>query len=254
MHERDPRAVLRLVQVVGGHDHRDPLPRHRVDQPPEPPAGDRVHPAGRLVEEHEFRPVQHRAGEGEPLLEAAGKGTGQQVFLPFEPGHRDRGRRALRGHLSREAVHAAEEPQVLSHREIVVEAEPLRHVADPPLHPLRVLSDVDPEHRGDACAGRQQPHEHPDRGGFSGAIAAEEAEHLPCLHVERETVHGGERAETPREPTNFERTGHRYLPAARSRLASATLSRASIAVRSSPARSRPASASRSSDERPTPSL
>ena len=82
--EREAVAVLGLVEVVGGHEDRDALGRHLVDEPPEAPARDGVDAARGLVEEHDPRLVQHGAGEGQPLLPAAGQLAGEAVLLALE--------------------------------------------------------------------------------------------------------------------------------------------------------------------------
>ena len=68
--DRDAVTVLRLVEVVRGHEDREPA-RQIVDQPPELPARQRVDTAGRLVEEDDRRLVEDRAAEREPLPPAA---------------------------------------------------------------------------------------------------------------------------------------------------------------------------------------
>ncbi len=97
-------AVLGLVEVVGGHEDRDAAAGHLVDEGPEAPPREGVHSAGGLVEEHHLRLVEDRAGQGQPLLPAAGQLAGEPVLLaargrpsrwptPRAPG---RGRRAGR--------------------------------------------------------------------------------------------------------------------------------------------------------------
>ena len=90
-HDGDAVAVLRLVHVVGGDEHRRPAGGRLVDHLPELAAGDGVHAAGGLVEEDDARAVHHRHREGELLLPAQGEGAHQVVGraltgdLPLSP-------------------------------------------------------------------------------------------------------------------------------------------------------------------------
>ena len=80
MHEPEAIAVRRLVHVVGGDQHRDPvLVGQQVHEVPELAASERVHARRRLVEEEHAGLVQDRAGERQPLAEAEGQRQGQAV-------------------------------------------------------------------------------------------------------------------------------------------------------------------------------
>ena len=121
---------------------------------------------------------------------------------------RDRPRLALAGRAAAQAVDAAEEAEVLAHREVVVEAEALAHVADPPLHALGVLRDVDAEHEAGAGGGGEQAAQHADRRRLAGAVRAEEAEDLALVHAERDPVDGHEGAEALGELADLDGDGH----------------------------------------------
>ena len=54
-------AVFRLVHVMGGHEHRDALAHHLLDQFPEFPARDGIDTRSRLVKKDNGRTMQHRA-------------------------------------------------------------------------------------------------------------------------------------------------------------------------------------------------
>ncbi len=77
-------------------------------------------------------------------------------------------------------VHARDEIEVLRDREVLVEAEALRHVAHLALDALGVAHDVVAEAGAAALVGREQPAEHADRGGLAAAVRAEEAVDLPA--------------------------------------------------------------------------
>ncbi len=55
--------------------------------------------------------------------------------------------------------------------------------------------------------GAQQPAQHADGGGLAGAVAAEEPEDLAAADVERQLVHGHERAKAPGQPPDLDGIG-----------------------------------------------
>jgi hypothetical protein len=139
--------------------------------------------------------MQHRAGQRQALLPAAGQLACQKLFLALEGGHAERPGLALGQRRAAQAVDATEEAQVLAHAEVVVQAEALAHVADPALHGLGVARDVDAQDVGAAARRRQQTAQHPDRRRLARAVGPEEAEDLAFFDRERNPVHGGKRAE-----------------------------------------------------------
>ena len=152
--EGDAVAPLGLVQVVGGDDEGDALGGEVVDDRPEAAAGDGIDAARGLVEEDQARVVEQRAGEGQPLLPAAGERPGDEVLLAAEVRHADGPVEALGLRRPAQAVDPGEEVEVLPHGQLVVEAEALGHVADAAAHPLGVAGDVDPQHPAGAGGGR----------------------------------------------------------------------------------------------------
>ena len=76
-------------------------------------------------------------------------------------------------------VEARDEFQVLAHREILVEAEALRHVADMALDLVGFGADVVAETGAAALVRGQQPAQHADGGGLARAVGAEEAVDSP---------------------------------------------------------------------------
>ena len=108
-----------------------------------------------------------------------GQLAGQLPLAALKPQPLDGGARLL-GRIG-EPVHARHELQVLQDREVLVEAEALRHVADVALDLLALRADVVAERRAAAAVGRQQPAQHAQRGGLAGAVGAEEAVDLAAL-------------------------------------------------------------------------
>ena len=65
--------LLGLGQLVGGQHDGDAVAAQRVDQLPHHDSRVRVHARGRLVEEHQLRPADHRARQRQPLLLPTGQ-------------------------------------------------------------------------------------------------------------------------------------------------------------------------------------
>ena len=107
-----------------------PCLRQGGDPPPELAAGQGIGAAGRLVEEQDVRLVQQRGGHGQALLVAARKlaaelaGDGAELELGHRPVDPLATPRAV------QAIGAGEEVEVLGDRELGVERELLRHIAD----------------------------------------------------------------------------------------------------------------------------
>ena len=102
-------------------------------------------------------------------------------------------RRASR--VAPDAIDAAEEAQVLDHREVVVERELLRHVADVLAHPLGLARDVEARDGRSSAARPQEAAQHADGRRFARAVGAEEADDLAPPRLEAHVVDGDEIAE-----------------------------------------------------------
>jgi hypothetical protein len=193
--ERDAIAVLGFVHVVGGDDDANPVAGERIDEVPEAPPRGGVHPGGRLVEEQDRRLVQHRATKRQALLPAARKVSDHRVRPVCEPRHADRELEPLLEPRALHPIDAAEEVQVLHDREIAIERELLRHVADMLAHTLGKSRDVV------ACDGRlavarpQKAAQDSDGRRLARAVGAEEADDLSRLRFEADRVHRNEIAE-----------------------------------------------------------
>src|SRR6185312_11329271 len=85
-------------------------------------------------------------------------------------------------------VEPGDELQVLGNRQVAVEAEALRHVADLQADARSVVQQVHAETRSAAAVRAQQAAQHADRGGLAAAVAAEEAADLAFRHLQREAI------------------------------------------------------------------
>ncbi len=81
---------------------------------------------------------------------------------------------------------------VLLNRQVLVEAELLRHVADAVLHRLRVPGDVDAEHGEVAAVGGEQAGDQADERRLAGAIGADQRRQPAMLDSQRDVVEGGD--------------------------------------------------------------
>ena len=168
----------------------------RRDPPPELAPGERIGAARRFVEEEDFRPVHECRGHRQALLEAAGQLPGRQIRerrqIELLHGPID----ALAAPAPAQAIGAGEEGEVLADRELPIEGEFLRDIADPLAGGSPRAGEVD---AGDAqrSAGRgEQAAEHAEGGRLAGAVRPEETEDLAAGDVEADVVDGGERRRT----------------------------------------------------------
>ena len=129
-HDHKAIAILRFLHEMGGHEHGDAGIRQGVDAPPELAPRQRIDAGGWLVEKQNFGLVHQGAGERQALFEAKRQiaacrvREGAEAELTEPPV--DAG--ALAGAV--QLIGAAEEPQILAHREIAIERKFLRHVAN----------------------------------------------------------------------------------------------------------------------------
>ncbi len=109
VHDRHSVAeALGFVHVMGGQQNRPAIRFEDLDQLPELPTGLGVEPGGRLVQEEQFGISYQGAGEGQPLLLAAGELTHAGMGLLLQLHHADH---VCRGGTT--AIEAAEEPHGL---------------------------------------------------------------------------------------------------------------------------------------------
>ena len=184
---RQLMTTLRLVHVMGAHQHGDAGGGKPVEFFPEIPPRPRVDARRRLVQQQQLRIVQHAGGQGQPLLPAAGKRSGQLIrplrqAKPFQgPIHR----LETIGH----AVHAGHEIQILADGQIIPVGELLGHIADMALDLRAVAPDVIAQAGPAARVGLEQAAHHADGGGFPAAVRAEEPEDFAAPHLQGNILH-----------------------------------------------------------------
>ena len=186
-------AAFRLVHVVGGHQHGHAVGGHLVDHVPELAPRLGIDAGGRFVEQQQARPMQHAGGQRHALLPAARQLLRQLIGAIGQADafqHLGNGTPAVA-----DLVEPRDELQVLGNRQVAIEAEALRHVADLQPDARRVAQQVHAETGAAAAIRAQQAAQHADRGGLAAAVAAEEAADLAFRHLQRQPVdhHGAGR-------------------------------------------------------------
>src|SRR5258706_4780986 len=156
----DVAAALGLVHIVRGDEERDAVAGKLEEQIPELAARDGVDAGGGLVEEKELGLVQHGAAEGEALLPSAGKLRCEPSEVGAEAVELDDFVHAALQAIGRQAVDAPVKTQIFRDGKVVVEAEPLRHVADALAHSFWVFPYIQPQDVRMSAAQGQQAGEH----------------------------------------------------------------------------------------------
>ena len=204
----EPVTAFRLVHVMRGDEDRRSAGDERKQVFPEIAPALRVDRARRLVEKQEFRLVQRRGAEREPLALAARKGArallrdGLEVVAPDPVGDSLTSRGAI------EPVDAAHELEILEHGQVVPERESLRHVAELSTQDLGIARYGMSEHRHRAARRHQQPAEHADRRGLARTVRSQEAVDLGAWHVEVDARDCPLGAEAAREVARGDRDAH----------------------------------------------
>ena len=163
------------------------------------------------VEEQQFRLVQHACGEREALLPAARQLPGELVAASLEAhALEDRPDRLPSiAHL----VDARDEVEILEHREVLVKAEALRHVADLTTNFVRLADDVVAQAVAGARVRFEQPAQHADRRRLATAVGAEESADLALGDLQAEAFDDLQAAETLGEIGDVDDVGVHGTPA-----------------------------------------
>ena len=207
MHERDAVAAHRLVHEVRGEEDRHPVIAGEIDQVfPEPVAGDWIDARCRLVQDQHLGAVLDRDRQLQALTNAERQAFRLDVghLAESEPVEHFVDALAARG--DREIEQLGVELEVPPHRELAIEREGLRHVADATAH-LDVFCPADglTEQLGRAFGRRQKAGQHLHGGGLAAAVRAEKAEDFALLDFEAHVIDRDELVEPLGEPDGFDR-------------------------------------------------
>jgi len=146
---------------------------------PEVPAGHRVDPGGRFVEQEDLGGVYQGANKTKLLLHPSGQLPGQSLLELLHPEGLQEGTDPFIANLFGNLENVGIKADILVDRQILVKAEPLGHVAQVLFGQVRVGSYVDsiddrrsPRRGHDACQKAQN-------GGFSGPVRPDQSKNLP---------------------------------------------------------------------------
>ena len=191
--DRDPLAQdVRLLHVVRREERRLAGAVEVFEDAPEVDARLRVDAGRRLVEEEHLRLVDERAGDHQPLREAAGELEDHRAGAVGERELLEQLVRPRAGLRARHAEEAAVVVEVLPDGERAVERVRLRDDADLALDGGRVAPDVEAGDERPALRRDDRRRQHPDRRRLAGPVRAEQAEELAAADLEVEPVDGNE--------------------------------------------------------------
>ncbi|MNT22526.1 hypothetical protein D3C72_1579130 [compost metagenome] len=180
---------------MGGHQHRGAGISEFEQRFPEIAPRLRIDRTGRLIQEQQFRRMDHRTGQRQPLLLPAAEGAGQLHLA------------VLQTVLLQQRIHApprlhpwqildgSQEFQVLPHRQVFVQRKALGHVADAAAQRFGLRRNGQAQHFDLARAWFKQPAQHADGGRLARPVRAEEAVYLPARHLQVDVVHRQQIAE-----------------------------------------------------------
>ena len=149
-----------------------------------------VETAGGLVEDQDVGVVDDGLGDADALAVAFGQLADQLGADVAEGAAPDDLVGAALDVGAGDALELADEGEVLDDLHLGVEGRGFGEVADALLDLLRVLQHVEAGDGGLAGGGREEAGEDAHRGGFPGAVGAEEADDLALFHLEGDVVYG----------------------------------------------------------------
>src|SRR5262245_2624518 len=198
----DAVAPLGLVHVVGRYQHRQTLAGQRMDLVPELAPRLGVDTGRRLVKQQELRRMHDTGGERQPLLPAARQRAGQLILPLGEAEPLQRAIDLLADRL--QPIEPRHEFEILPDRQVLIEGEALRHVANLELDTVALGDDVEPKAGALPRVRFQQSAQHADGRGLAAAIRPEEAYDLPFLHLEIDVVDHHSAAEALGQPLHLD--------------------------------------------------
>src|SRR5262249_6678920 len=208
MHQRNTVAALGLVHEMGRKEDRDAVIAGEIDQrAPERAARNRIDARSRLVENEKGRPVQHRHGELQPLLDAERQAVWPRVRHVLQIIALQQFLDPASDLICRQVVETRMQIEILPDGELAVEGKRLRHVADiaPRLHVVGAHRLSEQFRR--AFGYRQEPRQHLHGGWLSAAVRTEEAKDLAARDAKTHVVDGDEIAKAAGQAIRFDRWG-----------------------------------------------
>src|SRR2546428_843763 len=173
----------RFVGVAGADEDERRRPR-ALEQRPDLGARHHVDARRRLVEDEQRGPRQERVGDRQLLLHAPRERARRPVGERGEPRAREQLARARAELRLRQAVEARREAQVLLDRQVAVEAEGLRAVADARLERRHVAAQIVAEDGRLAGLDLAEPCQRAQERRLPGAVGPDDAHDLAPLEHE----------------------------------------------------------------------
>ena len=184
---------------VRGEENRGAASDHALEHRLEGAGSDRVDTFEGFVEKKNFGAVDYGGGEGQLFLHTV-RVVGDELFALIGELHEiEKLGGAFCGSFAIQAVHAADEVEIFGAGEASKESHSFGYHSDLPFDFERSGGEIQAEDFDPARRGREQTGEHFDRGGFSCAVGAEEAEKLSGSDAEIYILDGDELTEAARE-------------------------------------------------------
>ncbi len=170
VHQQHLVAALGFVQIGGAPQHGHAVRGQLAHHLPQLAAGNRIDADAGLVQQQDPRLAQQRAGQAQLLLHAAGQLAGRPRGEAGEVGEGQQALEAVSAALADDAAQIGVQLQVLLHRQVFVQTELLRHIADQRAQRVAVGDRVQALDADGAGAGLQQAGQQPQQGGLAGAV------------------------------------------------------------------------------------
>ena len=203
---------LHLVQLMRGKEHRDvPLGAQLLDHPEQPFDAGGIETESWIVQNHHAGLLEQHVGKPEALPHAPGVLSHRLVRGLRQIDRAEEVRDPRLGDGPAEVVEVRGVEEVLTPREIAVEAEVLGQVPHLPFHRDGIAGGVVATDTQSALGGLRQAQHHQDRRALAGPVRTEEAVHLALVHVQVDAVHRDKVAVLLDEPFGLEyrRAAHR---------------------------------------------
>ena len=182
-------APLGLVQVGRAEQHRQSLVVDQLpDDLPQVPPRQRIDANRRLIQQQQFRQPNQRAGQPQLLLHPARQPAGQAVGERSQRRHLHQPRVAFPPLRGGDTVHVGIEVQVLQNAQVLVQPEPLRHVADAFLDLLGVGGHIDIQDLQLARVGRHQPRRQPNERRLARTIGPNQGREHPRTDLQGDGI------------------------------------------------------------------
>ena len=190
-----PRAKhLHLGENMGGEQDRV-VAAEVADEVADEADLVRIKSDGGFIKDEEVRFVNHRVGQSHALPEALRESPDDFFSDLIEAAHLENIAHALGESAVRHALQSGSVAEKFTNAHIEVERNIFRQVADMLARLERLGKNIEARDAGPAGGGGQIACEHPHRGGFAGAIRAQESHDLALLHGKVDPVHCGDGTE-----------------------------------------------------------